>query len=391
MIRKIMIGLGGLLGLLLLVSLLTYALTMPEPLADGAPSEAWLSPGPFSVAMTDRVFVDEARETAANGDAPSLPNRTFPTSIWYPVDSMGSHPLIVHSHGFVSERGDMAYVAELLASHGYVVAAANYPLTSGSTAGGPNANDLVNQPADVSFLIDSVLGLSGGDKPFDGEVDTSRIGLMGYSLGGITTTLATYHPRLRDKRVAAAVSVAGPTAGLVRKFYETSDVPFMMIAGTADALIDFEFNAAIIPARVRNSVLVGIDRGTHLGFGSIAEPWLRLMHHPDGLGCAAVLANADAETDSFIRALGDEADGIVPDDNIPAVCETMPDVKALHPGRQQMITRIAILSFFESVFDENPARREAALSQLSNSLATDLPEASFSASANTNRLILQEL
>ena len=87
---------------------------------------------------------------------------------------------------------------------------------------------------------------------------------MGYSLGGITTTLATYHPRLRDPRVAAAISIAGPSAGLVSKFYETTDVPFMMIPGTLDALIDFEYNAAVIPKRVQNSVLIGIEGGAHL-------------------------------------------------------------------------------------------------------------------------------
>lgn len=380
MLRKIAIGLGGLLGLSLIVIVVTFMLTMPEPLPDGAPSEAWLSPGPFSVAQVDRIFVDETRETAANGDAPRLPSRTFPTTIWYPEAGTGSYPLVVHSHGFISERSDMAYVAELLASHGYVVAAANYPLTAGSTPGGPNANDLVNQPVDVSFLIDSVLGLAGSDKPFDGDIDASRIGLTGYSLGGITTTLATYHPRLRDERVAAAVSIAGPSAGLVSKFYETSDVPFMMVAGTLDALIDFEYNAAIIPQRVRNSVLLRIDGGTHLGFASIAEPLMRLMYHPDGLGCTAVLANADADTDSFIGALGDESDGIFADDDIPAVCANMPSAKALHPGRQQMITRIAILAFFESVFDDSPVRREAALIELSRSLESDLPEASFSSS-----------
>ena len=83
----------------------------------------------------------------------------------------------------MSERTDLGYNAELLASYGYVVVAANFPLTAGGTAGGPNANDLVNQPSDVSFLIDSVLQLSGEAKSFAGEIDSSRIALMGYSLG----------------------------------------------------------------------------------------------------------------------------------------------------------------------------------------------------------------
>lgn len=379
MVRKIALGLAGVLGLLLIGLAVTYLVTMPLSLPKDSSSEEWLQGGPFAVGFSDFVLVDESRETMANGDAPELSNRTFPTSVWYPENGEGNYPLVIHSHGFVSERTDLAYVAELLASHGYVVAAANYPLTAGGTPGGPNADDLVNQPTDVSFLIDSLLQLSGSDKPFAGELDPSRIALMGYSLGGITTTLATYHPRLRDPRVAAAISIAGPSAGLVSEFYETTDVPFMMIAGTLDALINFEYNAAVIPKRVQNSVLIGIEGGTHLGFGSISEPWLRLMNHPDGLGCTAVLSNLGSDPNVAFVALGDESDGIVLDSDTPALCETMPIEKALHPARQQMVTSIAALSFFEFVFNKDPAKRQAAYEQLSNTLPADMSEAKFSA------------
>ncbi|MFT7205825.1 MAG: dienelactone hydrolase [Pseudohongiellaceae bacterium] len=377
MVRKITLGLVGIGGLLFIGLAVTYLVTMPEPLPQDSASEKWLQGGPFVVGHYDFVLVDESRETMANGDAPRLSNRTFPTSVWYPENGEGNYPLVIHSHGFVSERTDLAYIAELLASHGYVVAAANYPLTAGGTPGDPNADDLVNQPSDVTFLIDSLLELSGSDKPFAGELDPSRIALMGYSLGGITTTLATYHPRLRDERVAAAISIAGPSAGLVSKFYETTDVPFMMIAGTLDALIDFEYNAAVIPQRVHNSVLIEIEGGTHLGFGSISEPWLRLMNHPDGLGCTAVLSNLGSDPNAAFVALGDASDGIVLDANIPEVCARMPSEKALHPARQQMVTSIAALSFFEFVFNEDPAKRQAAYEQLSNALPADMSEAKF--------------
>lgn len=381
MIRKITLGLVGLFGLLILGVAVTYLVTMPESLQEDSNSAQWLQSGPYAVGFSDQVFTDESRETMANGDAPKLLNRTFPTSIWYPENGEGSYPLIIHSHGFVSERSDLAYAAELLASHGYVVAAANYPLTAGGTPGGPNADDLVNQPADISFLIDSVLQLPEGEKPFTGNIDSSRIALMGYSLGGITTTLATYHPRLRDERIKAAISIAGPSAGLVSKFYKTTDVPFMMIAGTLDALIDFEYNAAVIPERARNSILLGIEGGTHLGFGSISEPFLRLMNHPDGLGCTAVLSNLGSDPNAPFVPLGDESDGIVLDSDIPEICAVMPSEKALHPGRQQMVTSIAVLSFFEYVFNEDPARRQAAYQQLSNALPTDMDEAKFSKSS----------
>ncbi|MFT6992706.1 MAG: dienelactone hydrolase [Paraglaciecola sp.] len=377
MVRKISLGLVGILGLFLIGLAVTYLATMPGPLPQGSDSEEWLQGGPFVVGSYDFVLVDESRVTMANGDAPGISNRTFPTTIWYPEKGEGDYPLVIHSHGFVSERTDLAYIAELLASHGYVVAAANYPLTAGGTPGGPNADDLVNQPTDVSFLIDSLLQLSGSDKPFAGELDPSRIALMGYSLGGMTTTLATYHPRLRDERVAAAISIAGLSTGLVSKFYETTDVPFMMIAGTFDALIDFEYNAALIPQQVQNSVLIEIEGGTHLGFSSISEPWLRLMNHPDGLGCTAVLSNLSSDPKAPFIPLGDESDGIILDADIPAVCAKMPSEKALHPARQQMVTSIAALSFFEFVFNGDPAKRQAAYEQLSSALPADMTEATF--------------
>lgn len=391
MMRKILVGLGALVGLLLLALVATYLATMPETLPRDAQSHAWLSEGPFEVGLSERTWVDETRATAANGDVPGLPSRTLASNIWYPLDGEGSLPLVVHSHGFVSERSDLAYVAELLASHGYVVVAANFPLTHGGAPGGPNANDLVNQPADVSFIIDSVLQLAGEDKPFAGTLDPSRIGLMGYSLGGITTTLATYHPRLRDDRVAAAISIAGPSAGLTNSFYRTSDVPFMMIAGTLDALINFEYNAAIIPERVSNSMLIGIEGGTHLGFGSIAEPWLRLMDHPDSLGCAAVLANADADPSALIAELGAARDGIVLEDDIPGICEIVPTESALHPARQQSVTSAATLAFFESAFASDVARRQDADSYLRSALQDEFEVVRFSSAATQARTILQEL
>ena len=51
-----------------------------------------------------------------------------------------------------------AYLAEQLASLGYVVVAVDYPLTNGLAPGGPDVKDVVNQLADVSFLIDTPAG-----------------------------------------------------------------------------------------------------------------------------------------------------------------------------------------------------------------------------------------
>ena len=368
--------LGSVLVIVAIIGLI-YAFTMPEAVDPDSSSAAWLKAGPYAVGSVDRTFVDEARPTPENKGAAEKPHRTLESTLWFPKGGEGNYPLIVHSHGFTSSRADVSYVAESLASYGYVVVAADYPLTSGGAAGGPNADDTINQPGDISFLIDSVLNLSGNDKPFDAEIDSSRIGAMGYSLGGLTTSLVTYHSRLRDPRIKAAVSMAGLTAPLQRNFYGSSNIPFLMVAGSLDALVNYDAHGAVVAERIANSQLVRIDGGTHLGFTTIAEPLLRLMNHPDGLGCAAVLANLDGGIDSATEALGTPDEGVYLDPSVPDVCDSMPTEKAVHPGRQQMVTQIAVLAFFESIFNDDAQRRQEAQLQLSENLSREFVEASY--------------
>ncbi len=377
MLKKIAKGVLAFAALLVIVGAAVFIITGPEQPMSGSLSAKWLKTGPHRVMTSEHVFIDETRPTDANRGNAGKPERTFPTTIWYPEDASGPIPLIVHSHGIVSARNELSYLMEQLASYGYIVVAADYPLTSGSTPGGANGNDVVNQPADVSFLIDSVLNL-GGDKPFLAEIDTTRIGLSGFSLGGLTTSLTTYHPRWRDPRIAAAVAIAGPSVAFTSTFYETSDAPFLMISGTADALIDTEWNALIIPERNPGSALVTIAGGTHLGFVGAAEPGFRFMHNPDSLGCSAVLAVLDEDPNEVFARLGSEAEGIMMPADAPGVCELMPLREASHPGRQHMITQLAVLSFFESVFSNDAARRSEASNLLNQALSNDFSEVTFS-------------
>ncbi len=375
MLRKIALTLCALVVLAFGAGLITYLATGPQAPAAESVSAQWLQPGPYATATLDTVFVDQSRATPANRDYAGTDERTLTTTLWYPTNAEGAHPLVIHSHGFTSTRTDLSYAAELLASHGYVVAAADYPLTFAGAPGGPNSVDVINQPGDVSFLIDSIIALNGDAKPFAGSIDTARIGLMGYSLGGLTTEIATYHPTLRDPRIAAAVSIAGPTVGFTGTFFSHSDVPFLMIAGTLDHLINFDANAAPIPSLIDNGSLLAIDGGTHLGFGAVSEPLFRFMKHPDGLGCAAVLANLDTDPNDTILLLGGAAEGIVPDPSAPGVCSITPDEQALHPGEQQMITSVGVLAFFESVFGNDDATRASASQVISSSLSTDFAAA----------------
>lgn len=379
MLKKFSFGLLVTTLVFVAIIVIGVQVTAPQQPPQDSPSAKWLAVGPYEPQQAEMLFIDSSRATNANGAFAGAPQRSLPSAIWYPKNASGPYPLIVYSHGFTSSRDETKYLLAQLASHGYVVLAANYPLTSGSAPGGANANDVSNQPEDIAFLIDSILALSDSEKPFEGAIDQNRIGLMGLSLGGLTTSLATYHPRLREPRVKAAVSIAGPSEFLSKKFYDQSGVtiPFLMIAGSADRLILHNSNAAIIPRRVTNGSLLTIQGGNHIGFVTIAEPILRFFHNSDFLACAAVLASVDPETDEVFTDLLSEADGIVADPNAPQLCVEPQPPASGHPGRQHMVTQIGMFSFFESVFGDTAEKRSEAKLVLQRHLAEDFEEASF--------------
>lgn len=118
--------------------------------------------------------------------------------------------------------------------------------------GWANSRDVVNKPADVSFLIDQIMALEGAERPFEGEIDVEQIGVFGLSLGGATTTLIAFHPEWRDARVAAAISIAGPGDVFGPHLFDHAAVPFLYIAGIADGIVDYEANARPIPDRIHD-------------------------------------------------------------------------------------------------------------------------------------------
>jgi dienelactone hydrolase len=370
-----------LLFLALLVAIWTvgaFLAIAPEP-PRGSESERRLAPGPLPVASADRTFVDHSRPTLANGDFAGAPARTLEGTLWYPAGTRGAHPLLVYSHGFLSTRGENVPLAELLASHGYVVVSVDYPLTNRRAPGGPNVGDAVNQPGDVSFVIDQVLGWSEAERPFAGRIDEARIGALGLSLGGLTTTLVAFHPRLRDPRIRAAVSIAGPAAFFDERFFATADVPFLMIAGTQDAMVEYASNAAPIPAKVGRGGLLSIEGASHAGFAAFADMFpLRFLDNPDSIGCWALVASLETRgVENPFAKLGGREDGVVMEPNAPLPCRNGAPEEALAAGRQLMITRLAALAFFESVFAADAAERASQESFLRETLPREFPEARY--------------
>ena len=367
--------------LLVVIAVVLSTGRQPEPFAAGSRSAALLHPGPLEVDAYNEDYVDETRPTMVNDSYGGSPRRVLEGSVWLPADaSAGPYPLIVYSHGFSSTREGGECLGRHLASLGYVTVAVNYPLTNFSAPGSPNVKDVVNQPADVSFLLDTLIAQSAQDgHRLQGMIDPNRVGAMGISLGGMTTTLAAFHPTMADSRIKAALSIAGPTAQLAPEFFGLRRVPFLMLATDTDALVPYSSNAARVPAVVAGSQLVTIIGASHTGFAGPAGA-LRWMHNPDLLGCYTVEKNLESSmTEPWFDLLGTPEQGI----NYHAefdLCTVDPLPAVMNPLRQHMISKLVVAAFFQSQFAVNQTQRAAAALFLSQTLASELDEVTYARS-----------
>jgi predicted dienelactone hydrolase len=237
--------------------------------------------GRFPVGVSTLTLVDESRPTDANRSYPGADTRTLVTEVWYPAEgrtqpselrdapldrSQAPYPLIVFSHGLTGVRRQSASSTAHLASHGYIVISPDYPLSNGAAPGGARAGDVLNQPGDVSFLIDSFLLFA--DEPgnlFESAVDETAIGLTGHSLGGLTTILATFGP-LADPRVKAAVPLAPVSCLVGSQTYEDSHTPLLVIAGSDDQVVAFASARQAYDAASPPKYLLTLLGGNHLRF-----------------------------------------------------------------------------------------------------------------------------
>ncbi len=242
-------------------------------------------PQNHAVGMTEMTFVDTSRPTAAHGNVPETPSRTLETTIVYPAEGTpggaaipeapvdgftAPYPLVVLSHGLGGFPGYLLPLAEAWASRGYVVALPRFPLTSNTTPGGPVAQDVQNQPADVSFIIDEMITESAASQSlFSNAIDGEHIAVGGHSNGGITTYGLTAHSCCRDERIDAAIVLSGVTAPFANGEYDlTNTPPMFLVHGVNDPLISYNpavrtFNQLLPPKGLLT--LEQSDHGDFLG------------------------------------------------------------------------------------------------------------------------------
>ena len=353
-------------------------------------AEERLAAGPHLVGKRELLLIDPDRTTMKNGIFPELPSRTLRVAVWYPAKKGllgdftpslnaelnrddGPYPLVIHAHGFMSDRTEVTYVGEHLASHGYVVVAPDFPLSNMLAAGGPTILDVPNQPGDVSFLIDHFVGAAmTSNSPFYKGVDPDRIVMSGTSLGGLTTYLSTYHPDLRDDRILAAVTLAGPSFMFTETFWGHADVPMLLVHGDIDAIIGYDDNAVATLGRAApNAGLVTLLGGSHTGFASAAA-LLGFAQNPDEVGCQAIAGNISDDPGALLSFVDPEL-GII-DAEAPAMCTENPLPPAMAVADQHDITKLSIHAFFDLVLAADEGTRAAACGFLNQGLEADYPE-----------------
>ena len=218
------------------------AAAAPSPAAP-APAAAVGVPGRFQVAERQVTFTEPAHLGAAGA---RLGPRTLVTVVRYPLvprssgppPAWGGFPLLLFAPGFMQCGGPYAHLLRAWASAGYVVAVVNFPHTDCQVGARAYEPDLVNQPADMSYVLSRLLALNAqpGD-PFSGLLNVHEIAAAGQSDGGDTVAALAANGCCTDRRITAAAVLSGaewpPMPG---RYFARGAPPMLFVQGSADAI-----------------------------------------------------------------------------------------------------------------------------------------------------------
>lgn len=267
-------------------------------------------PSRYAVGMLVRRYVEPGRTvTYANGQTEP---RSLLTYIRYPAlgppgatdvpgavpaDVDGPFPLIIFGPGFEQSANFYGRLLDDWAHEGFIVAAPEFPLERPSAPGGPQRSDLINEPADVRFLISRLLGeANAADGPLAGLVNPSQIAVAGQSDGGDVALALGYDHYDREPLVKAVVVLSGAEIeGLAGYEFTPGSPPLFGSQGTADKLnlpaeTEKYFSAASNPKYLLT--LIGAE---HLPPYSSEEPQLSIVARASADFLHAYLENKPAD------------------------------------------------------------------------------------------------
>lgn len=164
-------------------------------------------------------------------------NHALTTTIYYPAAGGGVDPsgvpyaALVFSHGFQAGASNYSGNAIHLASWGYVVAVPSFS----DSWSGDNLTPRVSDIRAVLSYLESANANAGSI--FYQRIDTSRFGVVGHSLGGAASLLATGE----DTRIQAVVAL-DPASGATS--------PFARVAGIRAGAMTTDYQTIVAPALI---------------------------------------------------------------------------------------------------------------------------------------------
>jgi dienelactone hydrolase len=195
-----------------------------------------------------------------------------------PATAAGPFPLIVFGHGFDVTPAVYASLLRAWASAGYVVAAPIFPLGNANAPGGANESDIVNQPADMSFVITRMLAASSTARGILSRlVDAREIAVSGQSDGGETALAAAYNTHYIDRRVDAAMILSGAELPGLGFYFPDPSPPLLAAQGTADLINQPHYTYDFFHAARAPKFLLKLLGARHLGPYTDQQPQLDVV------------------------------------------------------------------------------------------------------------------
>ena len=127
-------------------------------------------------------------ETSIDVGAPGAPRlRRGSVAMDAPFADEKRHPVIMLSHGFGGAARPMAWFGKAMAERGYVVVGVDHP--------GNNGIDKMTVPGAVLWWeraedLKAALAAVRADKALSRHIDPARVGVAGFSIGGLTALIA---------------------------------------------------------------------------------------------------------------------------------------------------------------------------------------------------------
>lgn len=217
--------------------------------------------------MTTVALVDGSRPTVSRGAKVSA-SRALTTVVWSPAVA-GAHrwPLVVFAPGYRVGPGTYASLCRYWAARGYVVASPSFPLADPAVAGAAvDEGDLSNEPADVRFVIASLLDPAGPAAAVTVSIEADKLAVAGHS-DGAEVALAVAQPA--TPTIKAVIAMAGQPVVPNR----LPNPPLLVMQGDHDTINPPGRSRAVYDGAAPPRFLLTLLGASHLAPFSGGSPW----------------------------------------------------------------------------------------------------------------------